>query len=332
MSTRFDPADIPEAFRDVVSRHEPEGGVEGADWLRELPRLVTECLDRWNLEVAGPSRHGMAALVLPVRRSPDAVGTDATGGTEAVLKVVWPHPEGAQEHLALRRWDGQGAVRLLAADPARWALVLERLDPDRTLLDEPVEQACRVIGELLDRLDRPALPRALRLSELARRWSTELAALADAPSRAPVPPRFLRQASSLALELTATSAADMDVDGRLVNADLHYENVLARRTPRDHAEWVAIDPQAIAGEPAYAVTPALWNRWDEAVATGDVRAELRRRLEIVCAAGGIDVDRARRWSIVREAVNAMWEADRPGPDSAAALSQKVLALKALQPD
>jgi streptomycin 6-kinase len=318
---------IPDAFARVVSNHEPEGGVEGSDWLRELPRLVQDCLDQWDLEVVGRSMHGMAALVLPVRRTSVAAkgGQGEEGSADAMLKVVWPHPEAAHEHLALRRWDGHGAVRLLAADPSRWALLLERLDPARTLLDEPIDQACTVIGQLLHQLDGPALSRTLRLSDLARRWASELDELAGKPSGAPVPPRFLRQASDLALDLAASD----QVDDRLVHADLHYENVLggAARQP-----WLAIDPQALAGEPAYAVAPALWNRWGEALGTGNVPRALRHRLELVCDAGGIDPERARAWSIVREAVNAMWEAARPTEHSAAQLSAKVVALKALQPD
>jgi streptomycin 6-kinase len=313
---------IPDAFRRLVSNHEPEGGVEGADWLRELPGLVRDCLDQWGLEVVGRAMHGMAALVLPVHRARAAERNQA-GGAEAVLKIVWPHPEAAGEHLALRRWDGHGAVRLLAADPSRWALLLERLDPTRTLLDEPIDEACTVIGQLLGQLDGPALPRSLRLSDLACRWASELDDLASRPSGAPVPPRFLRQASGLALDLAASDL----VDARLVHADLHYENVLAGA---ERQRWLAIDPQPLAAEPAYAVAPALWNRWDEAVATGDVRRALRRRLELVCDAAGIDPERARAWSIVREAVNAMWEAARPGESSAAELSAKVVALKALQ--
>jgi hypothetical protein len=48
------------------------------------------------------------------------------------------------------------------------------------------------------------------------------------------------------------------------------------------------------------VTPALWNRWEEAVKSGDLRRHLRRRLSIICESARLDqergaglVDRAR---------------------------------------
>ncbi|HET8598830.1 MAG TPA: aminoglycoside phosphotransferase family protein [Segeticoccus sp.] len=330
---------IPPAFADRVSRHLPEAGVEGADWLRRLPRLVEECVERWQLTVDGPPRHGMAALVLPVRR---------TDRSPAALKVTWPHPEARHEHLALRRWDGHGAVRLLAADPSRWAMLLEWLDPTRDLTGLAVDEACTILGTLLHRLDVPALPQTARLSEEARRWAELLATAATTPrvaGGAPIPRRLLERAQQLALEL----AEDADVDARLVHQDLHYENVLAgdvagaaRRDSGDVAGaargtsergrgWLAIDPKPLAGEPAFAVAPALWNRFEEAAATADLRRALRRRVRLICAAAGIDEDRARDWAVVREAVNAVWEAETAGADTPAVLTRKVATIKAMLP-
>ena len=38
-----------------------------------------------------------------------------------------------------------------------------------------------------------------------------------------------------------------------------------------------IDPKPMAGDPHYEPAPMLWNRWDEVVASGDVRDAVRRR-------------------------------------------------------
>lgn len=102
-----------------MSRLPAEGGPTGADWVATVDRLARECLDAWDLEVTGAPMTGWTAVVHPVVRR------DGTGGP-LVLKVGWPHVESAQEHLALRAWDGRGAVRLVAADPSRGALLLEQ--------------------------------------------------------------------------------------------------------------------------------------------------------------------------------------------------------------
>jgi streptomycin 6-kinase len=297
---------IPEPFRAAVSAYRPEGdGESGADWLRRLPRLVEELLEQWGLSPDGASRYGACALVLPV--------TD--GGRQAMLKVTWPHGDARHEHLALRAWDGQGAVRLLAADPARWALLLERLDADRDLATAPIDTAGAVIGDLLRRLDRPALPQLARLSGYARRQVRDVTA---APHG--IPRRLLDRGAGLARDL----AADEGVDARLVHTDLHYANVLA--APRE--PWLAIDPKPMAADPAFAVAPMLWNRWGEVLASGDARRHLRRRLSIVCEHAGIDEGRARAWAIVRAVDNALADAGR-GPGGADGVTTAVTVIKAM---
>ncbi|KNX39381.1 hypothetical protein VV01_10790 [Luteipulveratus halotolerans] len=297
---------MPPSFAAVVEGHQPEGGVEGSDWLRDLPRLVHECAEEWGLTPTGPVMHGVCAVVVPCLHDDAPV----------VLKVTWPHPEAAYEHLALRAWDGEGAVRLVAADPSRWALLLEPLDASRDLSAVGVDESCRVIGSLLRRLDRPALPQLVRLSDECSRWSTKLA---DHPHALP------RRIADRAVALLRQLAVVDGVDDRLVHADLHDANVLAGgREP-----WLAIDPKPVAGVPEYAVAPLMWNRADEAMSASSTRNHLRRRLEIACAAGDLDVALARDWTFVRCAINALDEASEPDPD-ADWMSAQIAICKAMQ--
>jgi streptomycin 6-kinase len=267
--------------------------VTGEAWLRRLPGLLTELLDEWSLSIDGDVRWGVAAVAVPVR-SPSG---------PAVLKVNWPHFEALTEHLGLRQWNGRGAVRLLRADPRRFALLLERLDPETDLRSVPIEEACGILGDLLTQLRSPALPQVPTLSEYAARQ------LAKPPPVDVLPRRFVDQARRLAADLTA----DPGVDAYLLHTDLHYENVLrGTRQP-----WVAIDPKPTAGDRAFEVAPALWNRADELGTGSSVRWNLRRRQEIVCEHAGIDQDRAKAWTIVREVDNASDPDEGPGRTSLA---------------
>lgn len=285
-----------------------DGRIDGDSWLARLPRLVEDQLARWELRRDGASRHGVCALVVPVRRR---------DGSPAALKLTWPHAESRHEHLALRAWAGQGAVRLLAASPADHALLLERLEPDVDLTAEPIDEACTRIGSLLRRLDRPALPQLDRLSTLSDALQERLREPCPA-----VPRRFVDQARSLASDLSG----DADVDDRLVHTDLHFENVL-RGGPDRPGEWVAIDPKPLAADPAYAVWPVLHNRWAEVLA-GDVAWEVRCRLGWVCDAAELDEESARSWAIVRTVAQAV---DLAREDPRVDLTAQVTLLKALQP-
>ena len=290
---------IPAHFAHRVSGYPADGWSSGEDWLAGLPGLLTELLAEWELEPSGRSMSGVCSVAVPVRLL--AARREAVGASgEAVLKVSWPHPEAATEALALQTWNGHGAVRLVRADPTRFALLLERLET-RDLTGVPIDEASGVIGDLLAVLRRPPHPRVPRLTAYAERQARELRA---APPL--LPRRYLDQAAALARELVARPAAE----DRLLHTDLHYANVLAAH----RAPWLAIDPKPMAGDPCFEVAPALWNRADELGSGSQARWSLRRRLEIICERAGLDEGRARAWTIVREADNALDAATSSGDD------------------
>ena len=150
-----------------------------AQWRTEAPALTAALCRDWELRIDGSAMAGATASVVPVR---------TTTGEPAALKVGWPHWEAEHEHLALRTWAGNGTVRLLRADPRRWAMLLERAEPGHDLSQVPVREACEIVAALFSRLHRPAIPQLTRLSEHAARWTTSLAELRDLDV---VPRRFV---------------------------------------------------------------------------------------------------------------------------------------------
>src|SRR3954470_8077195 len=165
-----------------------ERGPEWAAYVERLPRLFREVTEEWGLDVDGDPTHGYVSLVVPVRRD----------GEPAVLKLSAPDVESRHEGLALQRLAGDGAVRLLSADPHRRALLLERLHA--TDLDSlAVLEACEVVAGLYPRLHVPAPPQLRSVSAYLDRWTPGLRAL---PRAAPLPHRLVEQALSLAADLS----------------------------------------------------------------------------------------------------------------------------------
>ncbi len=271
----------------------PDGGPSGQEWLRGLPRLVDEQLASWRLTPIGPVRTGHTAVVVPVVRAQDP--------EPLALKLIWPHPEAAAEHLALRHWAGAGAVRLVAADPRRGALLLEALDADRSLQHTDDEHACATIGDLLRRLHVPAPPTVPSAVEFVQ-GHLDKARAARTAGRLAIPPRLLDRAGRL-LDDLAPSAGHT-----LLHTDLHYANVLAVRPAGDatRGPWLAIDPKPMAGHPGLDLQPVLRNRTAELGTGAALRWGLRDRLARVCDAAGIDVDAARAWTIVHATLDAVW--------------------------
>jgi streptomycin 6-kinase len=258
-------------------------------WLDGLPARARGLLEEWELCTTGDALHGSASLVLPV---------ETADGERAALKIGFDgDDESEHEGLALQRWGGRGAVRLMRADPHRRALLLEWVDgPD--LSDHWDVEACEVVAGLYAKLHVPAPPRLRTLSSYVARWLDDLEALGR---DVPVPRRYVEQALSLGRDLVADPASA----GVLVHGDLHYENVLAgERSP-----WLALDPKPMSGDPHYEPAPMLWNRMDELggpSAVESLRDGLRRRFLALVDASGLDQDRARDWVVVRMVLNAGW--------------------------
>jgi len=269
---------VPSAF--VASTVAREGAA-GRLWINSLPQLVEELCIVWELTPAGPVRHGYVGVVVPVTRE----------GITLALKVSWIDESSKQEALVLRAWKGRGAVRLLEAREESGALLLEWLDPDRTLATVPPDAAAEIAGGLLRRL-AIAAPEQLRtvreeidhlVGTLRSRW---------------------QESGKPFSELLLDHVMEVCVAGRksddhlIVNQDLHYDNVLAgAREP-----WSVIDPKALAGDTEFGVAPLLWNRFE---GLGD-RAGLERRLQIIADAADLDLDAGRRWAVVRLVDYWLW--------------------------
>jgi streptomycin 6-kinase len=293
---------VPNAFAEATRARE---GAAGAEWLSALPALVGRLLTRWGLELDGRPLHGYVALVLRVR-TPD--------GQPAVLKVSWIDDETRVEAVALARWSGVPAVALLASAPEDGALLLERLDPHRSLLHVDEDEAVAVAATLLRQLHVPPADGLTSVTDIARRLATELREEWQALGQ-PGPRHLVEQAVSTCDDLAGSPGA-----ARLLHGDFHYGNVLARVTPAARPAqqpWAAIDPKPLVGDREYDVVPLLRNRWDELAATGDPARACRRRLAAIVDRADLDRSRAQRWSLVRSVDDALWAHEHRAGDFAA---------------
>ncbi|MFJ6623317.1 aminoglycoside phosphotransferase family protein [Kitasatospora sp. NPDC091335] len=270
-------------------------GAEGRAWTAGLPLLAAELFDRWELRPDGPVAHGVVGLVLPVLRA---------DGTPAVLKLQPVDEETVGEPLALRAWGGGSAVRLLDHEPATGSLLLERLDPARSLLDLPDDLAAlRVVAELLSELTSHQAPSGLRTLADAAGRLLEAAPAVTASLADPTERRLLADCAA-ALREARTEPGD-----RLLHWDLHYGNVLAPLPGSGRAPWLAIDPKPLAGHPGFELLPALRNRWTDLVATGDLARALRRRFDLLTEVLELDREVAAAWTLARVLQNAVWAAE-----------------------
>lgn len=259
------------------------GSAEGNAWIAALPALVAGLADEWDLAVGEIVSHGYHAVVIAARQK----------GRPVALKVAWPPESVAGEAAALKAWRGSGAVEMLACDPPRGALLLERLSKSRSLASVPVAEAARQAGLLLRTLAIKAPAGIPSLQAVA----ADLAAALPSRQRAlgdPLPGDWLVLACQLATALA------QDAGQQLVHTDLHYGNVLA--SDRPDQQWVAIDPKPAAGAPERSTAELLWTRADE---LPEPRA-ITDLLDTLVEAGRLTRTKAVAWSFVRAVDYWLW--------------------------
>lgn len=245
----------------------------GRAWLANLPRLVAETVEQWSLTVGEPFQNGHAALVMPARTA---------DGTEAVLKIGFPDPDGDNAAVALECWAGNGAVRLYAQDRARRAMIVERCRPGTQLTELDNDAGMAVLIGLLPRLLVSSGPPIRALADEAAVLAESLPREWEGAGRP-----FERSLVDLAVDLLRTLPRSQG-EPVLLHQDLHADNVLrAEREP-----WLVIDPVPLLGEREFQAAPIV--RGGE---LGHSRRLVRRRLDMLTAELGWDRERARGWTI-----------------------------------
>jgi streptomycin 6-kinase len=244
-------------------------------WLATLPRVLEEVAESWGLQVGEPFSSASASLTL------SAVRAD---GCPAVLKLQFPHRESEHEAAALVEWDGDGAVRLLAHDPRRHALLLEVCRPGTPLFELEQDAALDVLIGLLPRLWRRTDRSFTPLADEAAHWADTLPRAWQRAGR-PFAPGLLEAALAVMDELAPTQGEQV-----LLHQDLHAGNVLrAEREP-----WLVIDPKPLSGEREFGLAPIV-----RGAELGHGRERVRYRLDRLTGALGLDRDRTCGWAFVQ---------------------------------
>ena len=277
---------------ELADLHQKYSGESGRAWISALPALAAMCIDHWQLQIDGVSAFGAVALIIPVARR---------DGSKAMLKLQPVDDETGGEPAALQAWAGRGAVRLLEHEASSGAMLLERLDAarDLTVVKDDLA-AARIIAELLVQLNSVRAPAGMRrLSDIVA------ATLAEAPDAV----RLAGDADER--RLLSECAARVDamttdpIEDRLLHWDLHYFNVLC--TLDGSQRWTAIDPKPLSGDSGFELMPALWNRWQDLIQTGDLPRALLRRFDVMTEVMALDRSRAATWTLARVLQNAVWD-------------------------
>jgi streptomycin 6-kinase len=205
-------------------------------WLDDLPLLVASVEQEWSITVGDAYNDSTEAFV--------AKATCADG-TAAVLKLIVPRSGNAAENeiAVLQLTGGDGCVRLLRADAARGALLLERLGRSLYELALPIRRRHEILCSTAARVWRPAPGCGLPTGAEKSRWLADFITATWEELDHPCSERAIDYAITCAAR---RADAHRDEQAVLVHGDVHQWNAL--EAPDG---FKLVDPDGLLAQPEY---------------------------------------------------------------------------------
>lgn len=264
-------------------------GKSGKEWLTNLPHLITQLSEKWDLDILEPYDHLSYHYVVRTRLKKN--------NQLAVLKIGFDHETTQQEIAALSFYQGNGCVKLLAYENNVCALLLEQANPGiplSKLFPLRDSQAVAATYTLIQRLHAYSLPCAdhaqfPHIKDIVNALNTTYG-----PS---IPLLLLQKARFLAAQLMESATQTV-----LLHGDLHQDNIVSN----EKTEWIAIDPQGIIGEPAYEMGAFLYNPLNQLADHPDAATFIENRIIQFSELSNISTTRIAQWAFVRAILCACW--------------------------
>ncbi|MEO8572956.1 MAG: aminoglycoside phosphotransferase family protein [Pyrinomonadaceae bacterium] len=266
-------------------------GERGVRWLTDLERNVGDLERIWSIKIEKPFSAGEYNFVAP------ALHAD---GELMVLKIAPPFDtvEIFGEASFLRHRDGNGAVRLIAEDTSRFAILLEHALPGENLAEmfkENETAATQPAIEVLRSILSPP-PRDTAGIGTLDNWFDGLRRY----SSTEFPAGYAAKALKIYDRLSGQSARTLYLHG-----DFHPGNIVsATRSP-----FLAIDPKGIIGHMGYDVAVYLNNfhSWNEH--RSDIGVRLVEVITAFASAFDIHATELMEWAFAQKVLSAWWTFD-----------------------
>lgn len=256
-----------------------------AQWLCDLPGLAADLEREWSLTIGPPYDDPTEAFVAEATLS---------DGTPAVLKLHVPRPgdHASREITVLRLAGGHGCARLLRADAARGALLLERLGRSLHQLTFPIKRRHEVLCSAAARIWRPAAGCGLPTGADKGRWLSGFVTATWEELGRPCSERAIDYA--LACAAQRTEAHD-DERAVLVHGDVHQWNAL-----QAGSGFKLVDPDGLLAEAEYDM--GILMREDPVEL---LRGDPRERARWLAARCDLDPTAIWQWGVVERVATGL---------------------------
>jgi streptomycin 6-kinase len=293
-------------------------GEDGKQLLADLPGLIDECSQSWDLSDVQPvpnlSYNFVAfahrSSTMDFSKSASSSAPSTRTSQDVVLKIGVPNRELTSEMAALRLFNGEGACRLIDCDEEKGFLLLERLQPGvmlATLADD--EDAIHIAAQVMLKIWKPLESKSLLLENrqpaVGPHKFIELSDWFDGLKRlrtmfnggtGPLNEKLVERAEQSAKDFFAENHKPV-----LMHGDFHHFNILS-----SERGWLVIDPKGVLGPAGYEVGPLLMNPWGNLLDGNNYRLMTQRRIDILHERLGFERERIREWGLAHAILSAWW--------------------------
>ena len=263
-------------------------GEKGEAWFERLPGVIAELETEWSIRVGNPFPGIEYNFVA------EAADRD---GVPVVLKIAPPFEtiEIFAEAKYLRLHEGRGAVRLLAEDRRRKAIMIERAVPGKALYQHFDSDPMSCIAPAIDVLKAILQPAPADMSDVPtlRGWFDNFRAYRETE----FPAALAEQALAIYDRLSRQPGRTFYIHG-----DYHPGNIVSGT----REAFQIIDPKGIVGEFGYDIAVFLINleRWQHT--NPDLKYLLAKAVSAFAAAFDISELEIREWVFAHMVIGAWW--------------------------
>lgn len=209
----------------------------GAQWLADLPNLISRYENLWQFKSEGCFSDVQYNVVLSVMQN---------NGVPAVFKCCVPNRVFETEVKALLHYDGFGAAQVLKSDVENGAMLLEKIIPG-TLLEEivSVDEATKKAVDVCKKLHKPI--EDVKAFPSIKDWFEEFEQSIYQKfngTSGPFDEKLIGKAKTISDALLSSQSNIV-----LLHGDLHYANLLL--TEGGFAK--SIDAKGLLGEPEFEI-------------------------------------------------------------------------------
>ncbi|BAG40005.1 aminoglycoside phosphotransferase family protein [Orientia tsutsugamushi] len=255
-------------------------GEKGKQWLDNLPNLVTQLANTYELSNLKPVNNLSYNYVLSGFQGPQPIilklGLDVNG-----IKC---------EAAALMSFEDFGVVQVFSENTG--LLLLECAVPGISLksyFPKNDDEAINITANVIKRLHKAPIPSTHAFPHI-KDW---LAAL-DGDIKFPV--QTLQKAREIRDQLLKTAEPDV-----LLHGDLHHDNIL-----QNCEDWLGIDPKGVIGEPAYEVAAFIRNPIPELLNHADAPNIIHNRITLFAELLELPPQRILDWCFVQVVLTWVW--------------------------